>query len=71
MGCQYWSVSPNFIEDIANWGLVQLFSIPMVTLLASGSADQTVKLWKVDTGLCFKTLFGHTNPVTSIYFGSE
>jgi len=36
--------------------------------IASGSHDQTVKLWKADAGVCFATLEGHTNWVHSCAF---
>ena len=35
-------------------------------MLASGSSDNTVKLWDVGSGTCVKTLAGHTNPVQSV-----
>lgn len=34
--------------------------------LASGSDDQTVKIWNPSTGLCTKTLKGHDEEVTSV-----
>ncbi|MGV0102186.1 WD40 repeat domain-containing protein [Nostoc sp. DSM 114160] len=37
-------------------------------ILASGSGDQTVKLWDVDTGNCLRTLSGHTRWVWSVGF---
>ncbi|HEY9819629.1 MAG TPA: CHAT domain-containing protein, partial [Candidatus Sericytochromatia bacterium] len=37
-------------------------------LLASGSADNTVKLWDTTTGTEIKTLIGHTNPVFAVSF---
>jgi hypothetical protein len=39
--------------------------------LASGSSDQTVKLWDVQTGLEMKTLVGHTGEVLSVAFSSD
>ncbi|MGB7417116.1 MAG: WD40 repeat domain-containing protein, partial [Thermosynechococcaceae cyanobacterium] len=35
-------------------------------LLASGSFDQTVKVWDVRSGQCLETLAGHTNQVRSV-----
>ena len=35
-------------------------------MLASGSNDNTVKLWDVGTGTCVKTLAGHTDSVYSV-----
>ena len=39
--------------------------------LASGSRDQTVKLWDVQTGLEMKTLVGHTGEVLSVAFSAD
>jgi WD40 repeat protein len=39
--------------------------------LASGSQDQTVRLWDVNTGQCLKTLAGHTNWVSSVAFSPD
>lgn len=39
------------------------------SLLASGSYDQTIKLWDTQTGECLQTLTGHTQAVLSISFG--
>jgi WD40 repeat protein len=39
--------------------------------LASGSVDQTVKLWDVATGQERATLKGHTAPVTSVVFSPD
>jgi WD40 repeat protein len=40
-------------------------------MLASGSGDQTVKLWDVKTGSCLRTLLGHTRWVWSVTFSSD
>jgi WD40 repeat protein len=37
-------------------------------LLASGSWDNTVKLWEVATGRELRTLKGHTDHATSVAF---
>jgi WD40 repeat protein len=34
--------------------------------LASGSADNTIKIWNPSTGTCLRTLSGHANWVFSL-----
>ena len=40
-------------------------------ILASGSADQTIRLWNVETGEHLRTLTGHSNVVYSVSFSSD
>jgi hypothetical protein len=40
-------------------------------LLASGSADKTIKLWEVASGSLVRTLSGHTNYVKSVAFSPD
>ncbi len=40
-------------------------------LLASGSADRTIKLWEVATGREVRTLTGHTDTVLSVAFSPD
>ncbi|MCT7950862.1 serine/threonine protein kinase [Ancylothrix sp. C2] len=37
-------------------------------MVASGSLDDTIKLWNINTGELFTTLFGHLNAVNSVAF---
>ena len=39
--------------------------------LASGSADNTIRLWNVDTGRTLKILQGHTDDVNSVSFSPD
>lgn len=39
--------------------------------LMTGSYDNTVKIWKVETGECLRTLTGHTKPIRSLVFDSQ
>ena len=38
------------------------------SLLASASADKTVKIWGMDFGDCHRSLLAHSEPVTSVVF---
>ena len=44
---------------------------PNGKMLASGSWDQTVRLWNVNTGRLLHTLTGHTNEVLSVAFSPD
>ncbi|MYG06378.1 hypothetical protein F4167_07140 [Candidatus Poribacteria bacterium] len=39
--------------------------------LASGSQDETIRLWNIATGAHIATLTGHTAPVKSVAFSSD
>ncbi|KAL6824147.1 WD40-repeat-containing domain protein [Trichoderma camerunense] len=41
------------------------------TVIASGSQDQTVKLWDPESGLCIKTLEGHTGIIWSVAWAPD
>ena len=40
-------------------------------MVASGSEDETVRLWDVETGACVKTLRGHDGWVQSVCFNPD
>jgi WD40 repeat protein len=39
--------------------------------LASGSCDNTIKLWNMTTGNCLKTLHGHASWIWSVAFSPD
>ena len=39
--------------------------------IASGSRDETVRVWHVETGECIKTFEGHNDVVCSVCFSSD
>ena len=41
------------------------------TKIVSGSSDNTIRVWNVDTGECILTLKGHTNRVLSVGFNHD
>lgn len=44
---------------------------PNGKLLVSGSSDETVRLWNVDTGHLLHTSEGHTGPVSAVAFSAD
>jgi WD40 repeat protein len=44
---------------------------PDGSLLASGSKDKTIKLWRVSDGSLVRTLTGHTDWVMSVSFSPD
>ena len=44
---------------------------PVGNLLATGSADQTVKIWDVSSGQILRTLFGHTGSIQGLSFSPD
>ncbi len=39
--------------------------------MASGSDDQTIRLWNLQTGQCLQVLHEHTSWVTSVIFNAD
>ena len=79
-----WEVETGILlaicKDHVNWVRSVAFSgdgLPLLSredgtnggkILASASADRTVKLWDVSEGICLKTCIGHTDEVFSVAF---
>lgn len=40
-------------------------------MLLSGSYDNTIKLWNINNGECIRTMYGHSDPITSVNFNPD
>lgn len=40
-------------------------------LVVSGSSDNTIRIWDIETGVCFRVLEGHEELVRCIRFDSK
>ena len=61
----------TMVDDSLFSGVLSVAFSPNSRLLASGSADQTVRLWDVGTRQTQKTLRGHTDWVNSVAFSPD
>ena len=52
-------------------GVTSVVFSPDGYALASGSRDDTIRLWDVNTGTLLRTLTGHTSGVTSVVFSPD
>ncbi|EKX46891.1 hypothetical protein GUITHDRAFT_152238, partial [Guillardia theta CCMP2712] len=61
-----------FVELMGHDDLVEEVSWrPDGTMLASGSHDETVRVWEVATGSCCQVLAGHSKCVESVSWGPD
>src|SRR5437763_595449 len=67
-----WAQKPELVVRTGHSGGVTSVAIsPDGTTLASGSRDNTIKLWDVATGRELRTLKGHSNSDNSVGFTVE
>ncbi|KXX78527.1 Vegetative incompatibility protein HET-E-1 [Madurella mycetomatis] len=65
-----WSLCVQTLEGHSDWVRSVAFS-PDSRLIASGSADKTIKIWDTATGRCTQTLEGHSDWVSSVAFSPD
>jgi hypothetical protein len=66
--------SPEILRTLSGHHMDSVLSVafsPDGKILASGSADRTIKLWDVATGKELRTLSGHTSYVLSVAFSPD
>ncbi|AYQ36576.1 caspase family protein [Runella sp. SP2] len=72
IGVATWAQKPELRIPIGHYGQINdLQESPDGKLLASASADGTIKIWEKNTGILLKTLEGHSREVNSIDFSSD
>ena len=63
---------PELVVQTGHSGLISSIAFTSDSkLVASGSGDNTIKIWDVATGAQIRTLTGHTKSVTSVAFSPD
>ncbi|CAG9950917.1 unnamed protein product [Clonostachys rosea f. rosea IK726] len=65
-----WTACRRTLEAHTNWVSSVAFSADGQKL-ASGSWDETVRIWDTVTGSCMQVLYGHKDEVTSVAFSAD
>lgn len=63
-----WATTERVVASAHKDDILCLEYHPRQPVLASGSADKTIKLWQTNTGQCIVTLVGHKAEVTAVVF---
>ncbi|GJN78669.1 hypothetical protein PLIIFM63780_002178 [Purpureocillium lilacinum] len=66
----YWGLCMQTLEG-HDQGVTSVAFSPDSALVASGSNDRTIRLWRVATGECVQTLKGHDQGVSSVAFSPD
>ncbi|KAJ3498470.1 hypothetical protein NLG97_g1097 [Lecanicillium saksenae] len=67
---EFWNNCLQTLNGHRDWVQTVVFSHDS-TLVASGSHDKAVRIWRVDTGECVQTFEGHSDSVLSVVFSCD
>ncbi|CAF0731116.1 unnamed protein product [Didymodactylos carnosus] len=62
--CKIWKLPNCDLQATLTGHSSSIFGVDInveQTIVATGSADKTIRLWRVNNGLCFKTIYTNTN----------
>ncbi|KAK0744691.1 hypothetical protein B0T21DRAFT_380877 [Apiosordaria backusii] len=65
-----WNTCLQTLEGYSDWVWSVAFS-PDGQRLASGSDDETIKIWDANSGQCLQTLEGHGDSVSAVAFSAD
>jgi WD40 repeat protein len=71
---QFWGITTKKLLRRLTWHTDLVLALglsPQGDRLVSGSADRTIKLWRMEDGSLIGSLFGYTSEVTSVAFSPD
>jgi WD40 repeat protein len=71
---QFWGITTKKLLRRLTWHTDLVLALglsPKGDRLVSGSADRTIKLWRMEDGSLIGSLFGYTSEVTSVAFSPD